>query len=389
MKIAIDMAYKSLIHYGEELCGDKVELVDREDSRILVLADGMGSGVRANILATLTAKIISTLMYNGLSLEEVVDTVVKTLPMSSVNGMAYSTFSIIQVFHSGYAYIAEYENPECVFCRNGRIERLPFIEREIEGKVIRECVISTQEDDTFLALSDGCVYCGTDQVLNYAWNWDAVAEYCADSVKKMRSAAQVAERVKRMCEELYGGRSSDDATIAVVRLERDKAVNIMTGPALDRADDHRMVREFMEEEGVRIVCGGITSQVVARELGKKLSTSVTNLDPEIPPTSRIEGIDLVTEGVLTLNRAIELLEEYQRDVTVEFFEELSRENGATRLVCYLIEDCTTVNLYVGRAVNKDYTTKELPFEISVRRNLVKRLEAVLKAMHRNVVVHYY
>lgn len=111
-QFAIDMAYKSLNHYGEELCGDKVEIVDKKDSRILILADGMGSGIRANILATLTSKIIATMMYNDMTIDEVVATIAKTLPLSFINGVAYSTFSIIQVYHTGEIYVAEYDNPE-------------------------------------------------------------------------------------------------------------------------------------------------------------------------------------------------------------------------------------------------------------------------------------
>lgn len=124
--IAIDMAYKSLNHYGEELCGDKVEIVDKEDSRILILADGMGSGIRANILATLTSKIIATMMYNDMSIDEVVATIAKTLPLSSVNGVAYSTFSIIQVYYTGEIYVVEYDNPECILVRQGKVKALPF-----------------------------------------------------------------------------------------------------------------------------------------------------------------------------------------------------------------------------------------------------------------------
>ncbi len=390
MKISIDMAYKSVNHYGEELCGDKVELVDKEDSRILVLADGMGSGIRANILATLTSKIIATLMYNGLSIDDVVATIARTLPLSSVNGVAYSTFSIIQAFHGGEVYVAEYDNPECVFIRNGQIKALPFTYREIEGKRIRECRFQAQIGDAFAIMSDGCIYCGTSNIMNYKWDWRSLAHCCEESANKTRTALQMAERIDHACEELYGGKPGDDATVAVARICMDKAVNIMTGPPERREDDRRMVRAFMQEDGVKIVAGGITSQIVARELGKRLITSVGNLDPDIPPTAKIEGIDLVTEGVLTLNKTIELLERYQQDdVSPEFFDELSRENGATRMACYLMEDCTTVNLYIGKAVNKDYTTKELPFEISVRQNLMKRMENVLRAMHRNVIVHYY
>ena len=129
-------AYKNgLNHYGEELCGDKVEIVDKEDSRILILADGMGSGIRANILATLTSKIIATMMYNDMSIDEVVATIAKTLPLSSVNGVAYSTFSIIQVYYTGEIYVVEYDNPECILVRQGKVKALPFpIERSKERK---------------------------------------------------------------------------------------------------------------------------------------------------------------------------------------------------------------------------------------------------------------
>ena len=195
--------------------------------------------------------------------------------------------------------------------------------------------------------------------------------------------------MNRACADLYGGVCSDDTTIAVARITEEQIVNILTGPPLEKKDDARMVQDFMKQEGIKIVSGGITSQIVARELGRRLIT-VGVLDPEIPPTAKIEGIDLVTEGVLTLNKTIELLERYQQDdVSEEFFDELSRDNGATRLACYLMENCTTVNLFIGKAINKDYTTKELPFEISVRQNVIKRLQAVLAAMHRSVHVYYY
>ena len=381
-RIAIDMAYKSLNHYGEELCGDKVEIVDKEDSRILILADGMGSGIRANILATLTSKIIATMMYNDMSIDEVVATIAKTLPLSSVNGVAYSTFSIIQVYYTGEIYVVEYDNPECILVRQGKVKALPFSYRKIEGKKIREC--------RFQTLPDGCLYCGTGDIINYRWDWNALAGCCESSAAKTRTAGQLAEQMNRACADLYGGVCSDDTTIAVARITEEQIVNILTGPPLEKEDDARMVQDFMKQEGIKIVSGGITSQIVARELGRRLITSVGVLDPEIPPTAKIEGIDLVTEGVLTLNKAIELLERYQQDdVSEEFFDELSRDNGATRLACYLMENCTTVNLFIGKAINKDYTTKELPFEISVRQNVMKRLQAVLAAMHRSVHVYYY
>lgn len=390
MKLAIDMAYKSLNHFGEELCGDKVEMVDTEHSRILILADGMGSGIRANILATLTSKIIGTMMYNDLSMDDVVPTIAKTLPVSSVNGVAYATFSIIQVFDDGEVYVAEYDNPECVCIRDGKILPLPFTYREIAGKKIRECRLQTKIGDSFVIMSDGCLYCGTEDIINYSWDWNRIASCAEEMAARTRTAAQMASGINRACEEEYGGKCSDDTTVAVTRIEEDKAVNLLSGPPLDPSSDHRMVNDFINSPGLKIVSGGITSHIVARELGRDLLTSVGDLDPEIPPTSKIEGIDLVTEGVITLHKVVELLEKYmQDDVAAEFFEELSRENGATRMVCYLMEDCTTVNLFIGRAVNQEYKEKNLPFDISARKNLITRLEKLLRAMHKNVIVRYY
>ena len=217
-----------------------------------------------------------------------------------------------------------------------------------------------------------------------------MAAYTLKCTNETLSAARLAAMLSQVCYDLYGQKPGDDTTVAVTRVIRRQVVNIFTGPPSRKEDDERVVHDFMKQEGIKIVSGGITSQIVARELGRRLITSVGVLDPEIPPTAKIEGIDLVTEGVLTLNKTIELLERYQQDdVSEEFFDELSRDNGATRLACYLMENCTTVNLFIGKAINKDYTTKELPFEISVRQNVIKRLQAVLAAMHRSVHVYYY
>lgn len=390
MNISIDMAYKSINHVGEELCGDKVEILNNDDCRIIILADGMGSGIRANILATLTSKIIATLMKYNTSIDEMVSTIAKTLPLSSVNGAAYSTFSVIQVFYDGAVYVVEYDNPECILIRDGKVHSLPFVYRTIEGKKIRECHFHSKLGDALAIMSDGCLYCGTGDIMNYSWNWNALSGCAQQAAARSRNAQQMADRMNAACEKLYGGIPSDDTTVAVARIMEEKVLSILTGPPQDRADDYKMVEAFMKEDGIRIVSGGSTSQMVARVLCEKLVPIDKTLDPEIPPISKIEGIDLVTEGVLTLHKAVELLERYvENDVSEDFFNELSRDNGATRIACYLMEDCSRVNLYIGKAINMDYTDKELPFEISARQNLMQRLIHVLERMNKVVVSYYY
>ncbi|MCC8017306.1 MAG: serine/threonine-protein phosphatase [Lachnospiraceae bacterium] len=387
---SIDLAYRSINHVGEELCGDKVEVANNDDCRILILADGMGSGVRANILATLTSKIIATMMREKMSVDEVVATITKTLPVSSVNHAAYSTFSVIQAFNDGRIYIVEYDNPECILIRGGKVKKLPFVYRTIGDKRIRECEIWSEIGDSFVIMSDGCLYCGTGEIMNYAWDWKALSNCAEVGAGRTRNAQQMADYINANCAELYGNIPMDDTTVGVVRILEENVLSLLTGPPADKADDYRMVEDFMKNDGIKIVSGGAAGNMVARVLNERLVPVDEHLDPEIPPTSKLKGVDLVTEGVLTLHKTIDLLERYVKDdVSDEFFIELSRENGATRLACYLMEDCSTVKLYIGRAVNLEYSEKTLPFEISARQNLTQSLIAVLEKMHKKVDVYYY
>ena len=177
MSVSIDVAWKSLNKYKEELCGDKVEIVKTKDSDIVVLADGMGSGVKANILSTLTSKILATMLYEGAGIEACVDTIAKTLPICQERKVAYATFSILQIFHNGEAYLVEYDNPDCVFIRDGKIIKYPYETREIEGKKVHEYRFKVQKNDCFVLMSDGVIYAGAGESLDLqGWTWENMAE---------------------------------------------------------------------------------------------------------------------------------------------------------------------------------------------------------------------
>lgn len=393
MAITVDVAYKSLNKFNEVLCGDKVELLKTEDSNIMILADGMGSGVKANILATLTSKILGTMFLNGATLEECVETIVETLPICRVRQVAYSTFSILQVFHSGEAYLVEFDNPSCIFIRNGQLVPIPRNIREVQGKKINEYRFRVQRGDALILMSDGTVHAGVGQLLNFGWLWEDIANYAVKQYALTISAMRLAAAICQACDELYQYRPGDDTTVACMRIINAKPVHLMTGPAQDPSMDEEMVKGFMsgDDSTKRIVCGGTSATIVSRVLKKKLDVSMDYVDPDIPPIAYMDGIELVTEGVLTLNRVVQLLRRYAKNETVseDFFLELDKQNGASMVAKMLIEDCTELHLYVGKAINSAYQNPGLPFDLGIRQNLVEQLKTVVEEMGKQVTVTYY
>ncbi len=388
MSVSVDVSYKSLNKYQEELCGDKVEIVRKQDSDIIILADGMGSGVKANILATLTSKIIGTMFKEDEPIEEAVETLASTLPICKVRGISYSTFSILQIFHSGEAYMVEFDNPDFVFIRNGALIDLPPDERVVAGRKIREYHFQVEVNDCFVLMSDGTIYAGVGEILNFGWTRESMAEYALKCTKETLSAARVAAMLSKACDDLYMQRPGDDTTVAVVRIIRQKILNIFTGPPENKDDDQRVIKEFMALPGKKVVCGGTTANIVSKYLGEPV---ITNDDgsKEVPPTGRIKGIDLVTEGVLTLSKTLSILKQYNSDdLQIEFFEALDEDNGAARLAKLIIEDCTEIQLYVGKANNEAHYDNNGLFNISVRKNVVEQLKNTAQKLGRKVTVTY-
>jgi len=393
MGVTVDVAYKSLNKFSEILCGDKVEMLQTEDSNIMILADGMGSGVKANILATLTSKILGTMFLNGATLEECVETIVQTLPICQVRHVAYATFSILQVFHNGDAYLVEFDNPSCIFIRNGRLVPIPENIREVEGKKINEYRFKVQKGDALILMSDGTIHAGVGQLLNFGWLWEDIASYAVKQYALTVSAMRLATAICQACDELYQYRPGDDTTVACMRIINSKPVNLMTGPAQAPEKDDEMVGAFMsgEDSTKRIVCGGTSATIVSRVLKRKLDVSMDYVDPEIPPIAYMDGIELVTEGVLTLNRVIQLLKRYVKNETIseDFFLELDKPNGASMVAKMLIEDCTELHMYVGKAINSAYQNPGLPFDLGIRQNLVEQLKHTVEEMVKTVTVTYY
>lgn len=387
--LCADIGYKSLNHAGEELCGDHMDVIEQEDgSTIIVLADGLGSGVKASILSTLTSKIISTMISAGLSLESCVDTIAATLPICSVRGVAYSTFSIIHIKNNESAELIQYDNPQMIFLRNNEIYDYPKSELIIGGKKIYKTQIKLEENDVIIAMSDGCPHAGIGIAYNFGWKLSDIAEYMKDINCGGYTAKTMSTMLIDECDKLYGGAPGDDATACVVKIRKREPVNILFGPPSDRNDCNRMMALFFAKEGKHIVCGGTTSSIVSKYLGKPLVASLNFENSNIPPTAKIEGVDLVTEGVITINKVVEYAKDYVGENKL-YDDWCFKKDGASLISRMLFEEATDINFYVGRAINPAHQNPDLPINFSIKMNLVEELSKYLKQMGKRIKVSYF
>ena len=385
-----DVGYVSLNKFGEQLCGDHVEIVDGGDgSLVAVLADGLGSGVKASILSTLTAKIISTMMANGLFLADCVDTIAATLPVCSERQVAYSTFTILRFEGGRTAQIIQYDNPHVILLRDGRPYAYPQDMVEIGGKKICQASLALQENDTFVAFSDGALHASVGPVLDLTWDRWAIGQFLETMYDPHATAKTVSSVLAGECKRLYGERPGDDTTVCTVRLRRRQSVSLMLGPSRDPDDEEAMLTAFFAEPGKHIVSGGTTSALAARHLGRELDTTLpAYVDPEIPPTARLEGVDLVTEGVVTLGRVVEYARDYLGD-NARYSQWGYKKDGASLAARMLFEDATHVNLYIGRAVNPAHQAAGLPIGFDRKMQIADQLSDCLKQMGKTVKMYKF
>lgn len=384
-----DIGFKSINHYGEQLCGDHVDIVEaNENSTVIVLADGLGSGVKASILSTLTSKIISTMLAEGLKIEECVSAIAATLPVCSTRGVAYSTFTIIRLIDNDSVELIQYDNPPVLMIRDGARYDYPKTEMSIDGKKIFKSLIRLKEDDVFVAMSDGCPHAGIGTAYNFGWKYDDIAEFMEMLVPVGYTAKTLSTMLIDEVNKLYGSRPGDDATACVIKIRKRVPMNMLFGPPANRDDCEKMMSLFFSKEGKHIVCGGTTASIAAKWLGKPLKASLTFERSDVPPIAEIEGVDLVTEGVITVNKVVEYAEDYVGEN--KLYEQWSMQRDGASLICRLLfEEATDINFFVGRAVNPAHQNPDLPINFNIKMNLVKKLTDVLFKMGKKIKVSYF
>ena len=387
--LCADIGYKSINHYGEQLCGDHVDIVEpSDDSTVIVLSDGLGSGVKASILSTLTSKIISTMMAEGLFLEECVETIAATLPVCSVRGVAYSTFTIIYLKNNQVAELIQYDNPLTIIIRDGKVWDYPKTEMNIGGKKIYKSVIKLQENDIFVAMSDGCPHAGIGTAYNFGWKHEEIAAFMEALSNVGYTAKTLSTMLIDECDRLYAQKPGDDATACVVRIRKREPMNMLFGPPFNRDDADRMMSLFFSKEGKHIICGGTTSSIAAKFLRKPLKASLNFEASDIPPIAEIEGVDLVTEGVITVNKVVEYAKDYLEEN--KYYEHWNFNNDGASLICRLLfEEATDINFYVGRAINPAHQNPDLPINFNIKMNLVEELSKCLRKMGKKIKVSYF
>ena len=387
--LCTDIGYKSVNHYGEQLCGDHVDIVEQdENSTVIVLADGLGSGVKASILSTLTSKIISTMMAEGLSLQDCVETIAATLPVCSVRGVAYSTFTIILVKNNETAELIQYDNPQVILLRDGVNYDYPCTEMNIKGKKILHSSIKLQVNDVFVAMSDGCPHAGIGLTYNFGWKREDIIGYMEAIVAGEYTAKTLSTMLIDECYKLYGGKPGDDATACIVKVRRREPMNILFGPPSNRDDCTRMMSLFFSKEGKHIICGGTTSSIAAKYLGKPIRASLNYERSDVPPTAELEGVDLVTEGVITINKVLDYAKDYLSEN--KFYEEWNFKRDGASMICRLLfEEATDINFFVGRAINPAHQNPDLPINFNIKMSLVEELSKCLRQMGKRIKVSYF
>lgn len=387
MTCFLDINYKSINKYGEELCGDKVEIVKTNDEYIIVLSDGLGSGVKANILATMTTKIASTMLKNDASIIDTVETIVNTLPECKVRKLAYSTFTIIKIDKDNNAYIVEYDNPPALFYRHGRY--LPVEKKEINigSKKIFEWNITFEFGDSLSIISDGAVHAGVGQMLNLGWSWENINEYLENLNLKYPTAQEMNGNFIGVCDNLYDNKPGDDTTILTIKAMEPAITDVFAGPPSSKNLDKYFVSKMTEGSNKKVICGGTTGLIASRELKKELVVDIDTVTKEVPPIAYMEGFDLVTEGVLTLGKTLENMKEYNSNSYKNPIMSKSYD-GCSLLTNMLMNNSTHINFYIGRAINPAHQNPDFPMGFNIKLKIINDLIVELEKSGKVVVVNY-
>ena len=315
--------------------------------------------------------------------------------LKTVNGYASSLKACTHLYNDGVRIFltlgklgkAIKDNPQAILLRDGKSVEYPTQELMVGDKRILESRLTLQSGDVFLLMTDGVTHAGLGNLIPDGWQREGVLQYVEEIYTPDLSAKNLAARVADACRDLYLERIDDDVTVAVFKMRTRQAVNLLVGPPRQHEDDEAFMHRFFASEGTHIVCGGSTAQMVSRYLGRQLIISEDYVDPDIPPVAKIRGIDLVTEGIVTLSRVLEISSRYASSQSIPSHWD-TRSDAATQIARVLLEDATDIHFFVGRAVNPSHQSPSLHIDFSLKMSIIEKLEKILREMGKRVTVEY-
>lgn len=376
----IEVACEQRNYGNERICGDVfISRKIREENRtIAVLSDGMGHGVKANVLATLTSTMAVNFTIEHKHPETIADIIMNTLPVCSERRMSYSTFTIVDIEDDGHITILEYDNPQTIVIRNLKSfdpgwQHITMHTDKNEGKEIRTCHFKPRKEDRILFFSDGITQSGLGtEKYPLGWGHDNLTEYAGKLVKNGTgiSAAKLAEKIVNMAYRNDNYSSKDDTSCASIYFREPRKLLISTGPPYEEENDKKLGQAVKEFKGKKIVCGATTADIVARELGVEIEDSLEFSDPDLPPVSNMPGIDLVTEGILTITKVTRILKDYSPSYELG--------NGPADRIIKLVRESDEIEIIIGTRINIAHQDPNLPVELEIRRTVVKRMARLLE-----------
>ena len=380
MRLYYEWGTRQVNKHGEELCGDNIAIIREAEKVSLALSDGLGSGVKASILATLTTRIAIRMLAEDLSLDEVVQTLTATLPVCAVRKVAYSTFAIAQFSSQGFARVVEFDAPPAILLRNRKLQPVEYRERSVEGKTIGEAVLELQDGDWVVFVSDGVLNAGIGGAYPLGWGWGQVARFLETHAHRNLTAGQLAAKVVEAVGELYFDRPGDDVSVVVIKVRHKLTATVLTGPPTGRETTEALIHRFLCRTGWLAVCGGTTASLVARHLGRPLEVDLASATEEVPAMARLEGVDLVTEGILTLTSVRDLFMAGADAGSIQY-----RNDGAASLVRMLL-DADHAHFIVGGAINPAHQNPDLPGQLGIRTTVVRQVAEQLRLRGKEVTI---
>ena len=384
----IEVSKEQRQKHGEDCFGDTVYIqkIPEEQRIISVLSDGLGSGVKANILSSMTTRMAMKFVESNVELLRSSEIMMDALPICQVRKISYATFSIVDSELEGKTRIIEMDNPPFIFIRDGK--EMNIKSREISSpkwkeRTINVSQVTTQPEDRIILMSDGVSQAGLgNPKYPLGWQRQGCISFILKQIRKNPyiSAYDLAHAVvKEALTKEVDEQAGDDISCVVIYFRKPRKLLVLTGPPFDEDKDREIAELVSLYDGKTAICGGTTANIIERELCLKCEIDKTSFDENIPMASTMEGIDLVTEGILTLTEVYRMLKEGI---------DKNKNNAAVRLANLLL-DSDKIDFVVGTKINIAHQDPNLPMELEIRRNIVNKIFRLLQDKYfKEISVRY-